>query len=214
MSIKAILWDFGGVLTSSPFEAFNAYEKRRGIPKDFIRKVNSKNHLNNAWARFESNKIDLEQFDREFLQETNKAGFPISGREVTVLLGGDLRPRMVSALKLCAKHYKIGCLTNNANAGTGSGMSNSQIRASAVAEVMALFDVVVESSKEGIRKPNPEIYHLACQRLKVSPTEVIYLDDLGINLKPARVIGMLTIKVISEEQAIADLADASGLNIS
>ena len=213
MTIKAVLWDFGGVLTSSPFEAFNNYENQRGIPKDFIRKVNSKNHLNNAWARFESSKIDIEQFDTEFLEETKEAGFPIRGREVTRLLGGDVRPRMVAAIKLCAQHYKVGCLTNNANAGTGSGMSNSHDRASAVAEVMKLFDVVVESSKEGIRKPEVAIYHLACRRMNVLPTEVIYLDDLGINLKPAREIGMSTIKVVSEEQTIAELRALSGLEI-
>ncbi len=212
MTFKAVLWDFGGVLTSSPFVAFNRYESEQGLPQDFIRSVNARNHEDNAWARFESSRIDVDEFDRQFLAETTAAGYPVRGHDVIPLLGGDVRPRMVSVLRRCRQDLKNVCLTNNARTGQGAGMSSSQRQAQAVAEVMALFDEVIESSKEGIRKPDPAIYRLACARLNEAPERVVYLDDLGVNLKPARAMGMTTIKVVSEEQAIADLGAALGIS--
>lgn len=214
MIFSAILWDFGGVLTSSPFDAFNRYEAERGITNDFIRSVNAVNHQDNAWARFESSRIDADEFDRQFLAETTAAGYPIPGRDVMGLLGGDVRPCMVEVLRRCKQDYQVACLTNNANAGSGSGMSANARQASDVAAVMTLFDLVIESSKEGIRKPDPAIYAMACERLNVDAARIVYLDDLGINLKPARAMGMTTIKVLNEAQAINDLADVLAIEFA
>lgn len=214
MGFKAILWDFGGVITASPFDAFNRYEAARGLPRDFIRTVNARNHADNAWAQFESSRIDAATFDVAFAAETAAAGHPIPGRDVMALLGGEVRPRMVAVLKRCKALYKVGCLTNNAKAGQGAGMAASAELAAAVAAVMQLFDAVIESSKEGMRKPDPRIYGLACERLGVSAPEVVYLDDLGINLKPARELGMTTIKVVDEDQAIAELGRTLDVDFS
>lgn len=203
---EAILWDFGGVLTSSPFEAFNRYEAQLGLPRDFIRTVNATNPESNAWADFESSRISADEFDARFQEETRRAGHAIPGRIVIDMLSGDVRPRMVEALKRCKQHYRVACITNNVKSGEGPGMARSADKAARVREVMALFDLVVESSKEGVRKPDPRIYELTCQRLNVSPAKSVFLDDLGINLKPARDLGMTTIKVVSEAQAIAELA--------
>lgn len=205
MTIAAVLWDFGGVLTTSPFDAFNRFEVERGIPVDFIRGVNTLNPTTNAWAQFESNQISLDEFDRAFERESCAAGHSISGREIVALLSGDIRPRMVEVLKRCKVDYKIACITNNVKAGQGPTMAKSASLAGSILEVMALFECVIESSEEGIRKPNPRIYELVCERLGIAATEAVYLDDLGINLKPARAMGMQTIKVVSEDQAIADL---------
>ena len=213
MTITAVLWDFGGVLTSSPFEAFNRFEHECGIPRDFIRGINSVNPTINAWARFESDQISLEEFDREFADETHAAGHRIGGREITALLSGKLRPRMVKVLERCRVDYQVACITNNVKARNGASMANSVELASAISEVMGLFECVIESSKEGIRQPDPRIYTLACDRLGVHPTETVYLDDLGINLKPARSHGMHTIKVVSEGQAIADLSRELGIDL-
>ena len=202
----AVLWDFGGVITSSPFEAFNRYEAAHGIPLDFIRTVNATDPENNAWALFESSQISADQFDSMFLAETRLAGYAIPGRIVIELLSGDVRPRMVDVLKRCKQHYRIACITNNVKAGTGPGMSRSAEQAARVQEAMALFDFVVESSKEGVRKPDPRIYRLACERLNVTPDRTVFLDDLGINLRSARELGMTTIKVTGEAQAIRDLS--------
>lgn len=211
MTYKAVLWDFGGVITTSPFDAFNRYEAECGLPRDFIRGVNARNHEDNAWARFESSRIDAAEFDRQFLAETTAAGHAVPGADVIPLLGGDVRPRMVSVLRRCKQDLRVACLTNNARTGKGAGMSSNAEQARAVAEVMTLFDLVIESSKEGIRKPDPAIYRLACERLGVAPAEIVYLDDLGINLKPARAMGMTTIKVLDQDQAILDLGEALGI---
>lgn len=211
MPIEAVLWDFGGVVTSSPFESFNRFEKEMDYPRDFIRGINSTNPETNAWALFESNQISVDEFDLAFEKESRAAGHSIPGKEVIKLLAGNVRPRMIEVLKRCKQDYKISCLTNNVRAGTGPGMSRSPENAAEVAAAMSLFDHVLESSKEGMRKPQPEFYLLACERMGVEPERVVYLDDLGINLKPARQLGMTTIKVLSEEQAIKDLSDTLGI---
>ena len=208
---SAILWDFGGVFTSSPFEAFNKLEEKLGVPQDFIRQTNAIDPEHNAWAQFESNSVSLDEFDDLFAAESAARGHRIQGKEVIAVLSGQLRPRMVEVLKLCKAHYKVACITNNVKAGEGPGMARGKGKADAVAEVMSLFDLVVESSVEGVRKPNPEIYIRTCERLGVPCDHAIFLDDLGINLKPAKALGMQTIKVVSEAQAIEDLATLTGL---
>lgn len=208
---KAILWDFGGVITSSPFEAFNRYEAERGLPKDCIRGLNSVNPDTNAWARFERSEVSAEEFDGVFLAEAQAAGFEIPGRDVIACLSGDVRPRMVAALKKCAEHFKVGCITNNVSAGEGPGMASSTGKAAQVQAAMATFEIVIESSKVGIRKPDPEIYKLACRELGVEPADAVYLDDLGINCKPAHALGMTAIKVVDPDVALKELEEATGL---
>ena len=211
--LDAILWDFGGVFTTSPFENFNLLEERCGAPRDFIRTLNSVNPTTNAWAQFESNQVSLEEFDELFAKESKLAGHEIRGKEVISMLSGDLRPKMVELLKLCKEQYKVACITNNVKAGRGPGMSSDDDKASKVSKVMELFDDVIESSVEGIRKPNPEIYKLACQRISVEPEKCLFIDDLGINLKPAKELGMKTIKVLSEAQALKDICLITNINL-
>jgi len=208
--IEAVIWDFGGVLTSSPFEAFNRYEAGRGLPKDFIRGINATNPDTNAWALFERNECSLDEFDELFAKESEAKGALVRGRDVVELLSGDIRPEMVEALKRCKARAKVGCITNNVAAGSGAGMARSEEKAALVGEIMSLFDHVVESSKVGIRKPDPRIYAMACEALGVSPAGSVYLDDLGINLKPAAQLGMRTIKVLNAEQALRELEEAVG----
>ncbi len=210
--IEAIVWDFGGVITTSPFEAFNRYEEKHGLPQNFIRSINATNPDANAWAQFESNSIGFDAFDVLFARESKMAGHRVSGRDVISLLYGDVRSGMIDVLKICKKHYKVACITNNVAPSDGHSIIPDPEKARKVAEAMALFDLVVESSLEGIRKPDPRIYALTCDRMGVAPDKAVFLDDLGINLKPARAMGMQTIKVVSEEQAIAELAEITGLN--
>jgi len=210
-NIEAIIWDFGGVFTTSPFEAFNRFEAERGLPRDFIRKVNATNPQSNAWALFECSRIDADEFDRKFLEESTAMGHPVRGAEILPLLSGELRPRMVEALKLCKRHYKVGCITNNVNHGMGAAMASRADRAARADEVMRHFDAIIESSKTGIRKPDPRIYVMMCERLGVRAPACVYLDDLGINCKPAAQLGMTAIKVVSESQTLAELEAATGL---
>ncbi len=211
MTIEAVIWDFGGVFTTSPFEAFNRYELARGLPKDFIRTINATNPDANAWALFEQAKIDAAGFDGLFLEESTAAGQAVRGADVLPLLSGDFRPAMVEALKACKAVFKVGCITNNMAQGHGPGMAATEPGADQGAQIMALFDVVIESSKAGVRKPDPRIYEMICKALDVSPKACVYLDDLGINCKPAALLGMTAIKVISEAQALTDLARITGL---
>ncbi|RXH07253.1 HAD family hydrolase [Bradyrhizobium vignae] len=205
-----MVFDFGGVLTSSPFEAFTRFETERGLPADIIRRTNAANHQENAWARFERAEVDIETFDHLFAEESRALGAEVRGRDVLPLLQGDLRPEMVEALKRIKAQFKTGCITNNLPANAIGSMTG---RSLCIAEVMVLFDHVIESAKIGLRKPDPRIYRMMVETLKVDPNNCVYLDDLGVNLKPAREMGMTTIKVTSGAQAIADLEKATGLKL-
>lgn len=215
MKFKAILWDFGGVITSSPFDAFNAYERERGLPENLIRRINASDPDSNAWAQFERNEIGGSAFDTLFAAEAARAGFDVRGADVIALLSGTVRPRMVAALDACkAAGYALGCITNNAQVGHGAGMSADTARAATMADAMARFDHVIESSKSGIRKPDPRIYTMMCETLGVTPETCVYLDDLGINCKPAAALGMTAIKVSGEAQALDDLGRVLGMTFA
>ena len=202
------MWDFGGVILSSPFEAFNRYETEKGLPLNIIRSVNATNPDSNAWALLERNDISPAQFDAQFADESEALGHRIPGADVLALLSGDVRPAMVAALDhVIASGFRTACLTNNV-VSTSSDPSPRQIE---VAAIMGKFDHVVESSKVGCRKPEPRFYEIACELLDVSPTECVFLDDLGINLKPAAAMGMRTIKVGAPEIALQELSGHIGL---
>ena len=201
--IQAVLWDFGGVILSSPFEAFNTYEAEKGLPLDLIRRVNSTNPHSNAWALLERNDISPQEFDSLFATESEALGHRVPGADVLALLSGDVRPRMVQALDTVkAAGFKIACLTNN----VVSTEEPATERQAEVRTIMHKFDHVVESSKVGCRKPEPRFYEIACELLQMSPTECVFLDDLGINLKPAAAMGMRTIKVVNPDDALAELS--------
>jgi putative hydrolase of the HAD superfamily len=210
--IEAVIWDFGGVFTTSPFEAFARYEHEKGLPKDVIRRINSTNHETNAWARFERAELDIAGFDKAFAEEARSLGHHIPGSDVLPLLAGDFRPEMIEALRRVRASLKTGCITNNMPSNAAGGAATGRTIYSR--EIMDMFHAVIESSKVGIRKPDPRIYHMMCQALGVSPESCVYLDDLGINLKPARAMGMTTIKVESGPQAIGELEQATGLKLS
>ena len=203
---SAVLWDFGGVILSSPFEAFNHYESQHGLPTDFIRTVNATNPHANAWARLERSEISTSGFDEAFAQDSRALGHEVRGADVLALLAGEIRPEMVAALDAVQRAgYKTACLTNNV-VDDERPATLAPERAQAVAAIMSRFDVVVESSKVGVRKPEPRFYEIACELLKVEPAECVFLDDLGINLKPAAAMGMTTIKVVNPARAIAELS--------
>lgn len=214
MTFTTVIFDFGGVITASPFEAFNRLEAERGLPRDFIRRVNAADPDGNAWARFERAEIDAAAFDALFAAEARALGHELEGEAVLAVLAGAVRPAMVAALDtLKGAGLTIGCITNNVPSGKGAGMARSEELAAEVAAIMARFDHVIESSKVGVRKPDPAIYRMMCDALGVGPADCIYLDDLGINCKPAAMLGMHAIKVTSGEQALADLSAALDMTL-
>lgn len=210
MAYTTVIFDFGGVITASPFEAFNRLEAERGLPRDFVRRVNSADPDNNAWAKFERAEIDAAAFDTLFAEEARALGHELEGEAVLAVIAGAVRPAMVAALDtLNARGFTIACITNNVPGGKGvrgAGMTRSEEAANVVAAIMARFAHVIESSKAGVRKPDPRIYEMMCDALGVEPGECVYLDDLGINCKPAAQLGMHAIKVTSGDQALADLS--------
>jgi putative hydrolase of the HAD superfamily len=208
-AIRAVLFDFGGVILASPFEAFADYERARDLPPDFIRGLNATNPDANAWARLERNEIDFDEFCRLFEAEADAAGHRIDARDMLALISGDLRPAMVDAVRRCKEAgLKIALLTNN---WVSLDSRSPDITAPERDEVLHLFDVIIESSKVGVRKPDPRFYELACEALGIEPSEAVFLDDLGVNLKPARAMGMTTIKVVDPDDALAELETVLGL---
>jgi putative hydrolase of the HAD superfamily len=210
--IKAVIFDFGGVILTSPFEAFARYERETGLPDGFLRQLNATNPDTNAWAKLERSEVDLVGFPELYEAEARQAGQAIDGAAVLSLLVGELRPEMVEALRRCHERLRTALLTNNFVA-AGDGVGDAPHRGP-LAEVLDHFDVIVESSRAGVRKPDPAIYELVCAELAIEPAEAVFLDDLGINLKPARAMGMTTIKVADPAQAIADLEDVVGFALS
>src|ERR1700749_1221540 len=142
---RAVLWDFGGVILSSPFEAFRTYEQEAGLPEDFIRGLNARNPDANAWAKMERSEVSLAEFVALFEAEAAAHGHKLDGWRVLKAISGEIRPQIVAAL--------------------GRGPE----KAAGVPEVMTLFEHVVESSKLGFRKPAPRIYQHACELIGVPP---------------------------------------------
>jgi epoxide hydrolase-like predicted phosphatase len=201
--IKAVMFDIGGVLTTGPFEGFARYEREHGLPEGLIRRINSTNPDTNAWALFERGQVDFAGFCELFESEARGLGYDVDAQAVMAALRGEPRPEMVAAVRFCKSRFKTAGLTNN--------FASSRERPEASSGIYGLFDVLIESSKVGVRKPDPRFYELACEALSVVPSEAVFLDDLGINLKPARQMGMHTIKVTSGPQAVGELYAVLGV---
>ena len=212
MRYRAVIFDLGGVVLPSPFEAFRTYERAQGLPHRFVSEVIVQRGEHGAWSRFERGELDPAAFADAFEAECADAG----GRVVVADLFGSMRdgddlprPTMVAAIQTLRAHgVRTAALTNNwADEGGGTHVTGESELAR---RLDALFDTIVESAREGVRKPDPRIYQLACERLDVRPEESVFLDDLGANLKPARAMGMATIKVDDPDVALAELASVLG----
>ena len=197
----------GGVIMSGPWEGFAAYERENGLPEGLIRRINSTDPDSNAWARMERGEIKLEEFAAAFEGEAAALGYRVDGMAVISMLGVELRPVVAEAVRRCSERLKTGLLTNN-----WSPLASSE-RTPEMAELLGWFDVVVESSVVGVRKPDPAFYTMACESLGVEPAACVFLDDLGVNLKPARAMGMTTIKVVDPDDALAELEAAVGFAV-
>jgi len=200
----AVLFDFGGVLADGPFDAFARYETENGLPAGFVRALNAADHDTNAWARLERGEVSLDEFCDLFEHEAREAGGILDARAILAALVGEIRPTMVEAVRRCKVHFRTGLLTNNFVTIEGEERFEA---------LSGLFDTVIESAVEAVRKPDPRFYLLACERLAVDPSRSVFLDDLGINLKPARELGMATIKVTDPDEALSALEDLLGIDL-
>lgn len=207
MTYKAVIFDIGGVILPSPFDAWATYENEIGLPVGFIRRVVAAGGETGAWSRLERNEISMEDFVRVFEEECEAAGGTLLAREVLSRIGtgaGGPREEMLTAIRRIKEEgLKTAAITNNfVREGGGQGSFREN-----------LFDLVVESSILGLRKPDPRIYLHTCERLAIEPQEAVFLDDLGVNLKPARELGMTTIKVVDPDVALKELEEALGFSV-
>jgi len=211
VALRAVIFDLGGVIAPSPIEAFRDYERAQGLPHRFISEVIVASGDHGAWARLERGELDLVGFGAAFEQECADAGQAVAADDMLACLHASdgPHPAMLTAVaRIRAEGLKTAALTNNWIPTDQAPTTSSRM------PLDEIFDVVVESHREGLRKPDPRIYELTCERLGVAPTETAFLDDLGVNLKPARAMGMFTIKVDDPHDALAELEAALGFSLS
>jgi putative hydrolase of the HAD superfamily len=211
MAHSAVLFDLGGVVLGSPLQAIRDYAIGLGFEPDAIHRVVARTAPHGAWSRLERGELALDAFHAAFEADCLAAGLRIEARAMMARMADAAAPRpaMLQAIaRLREAGLRVGALTNNwAHASAeGDGDGTRALRRH--------FDVFVESCVEGLRKPDPAIYRLACDRLGVPPERVIFLDDIGGNLKPARALGMATIKVEDPDRALAELSVLVGLELS
>ncbi len=209
MTYEAVVFDLGGVVFPSPLDVFRAYERDRGLPHRFLSEVVLADPEHGAWSRLERGELNFDEFCDAFDAECAAHGGTVSARELmdAVRVGLDARPEMVTAIGAIRRRgLKTAALTNNG--------ADDPARTNRASPTDDWFDVMVESAVEGLRKPDPRIYALVCERLDVSPSATVFLDDLGANLKPARELGMTTIKVAEPEAALTELESVLGFELA
>jgi len=209
MRFAAVFFDLGGVVLTSPFDAFAAHERERGLAPGFLRGVVHGGGEDGAWARLERGELPIDEFALAFEAECAAQGGEISVRDLMTAVSANSgpRPAMVTAIhRIRAAGLRTGAITNN---WVGPGDGTDRIGTG----LPGLFDAVIESATTGLRKPDPRIYRLACERLGVEPSASVFLDDLGVNLKPARALGMATIKVIDPADALRELEALLGIEL-
>lgn len=212
--LKAVIFDFGGVFTTSPVTHFMDYERKAGLPPMFLSSVVKARLNDGAFARFERAELTLDEFDAAFAAETRAAGHEVTGRTLVGLLKLDFRPDMIAALDAVkAAGFKTGCITNNMPGGGAEDWAKTREGVETAARIMATFDHVIESAKAGVRKPEPRIYEMMCAALDLPPAACCFVDDLGVNLKPAKAMGMAVVKVPFDDHrpALAALGALTGL---
>lgn len=208
--VHAVLFDFGGVVLSSPIDGFLAYEASAGLPRGFLQRINMTNPDTNAWACMERGEISEDEFYRRFEAEAVALGHALDARAALAQLTGEVQPIMLDAIKSLRSRYTVACLTNNMTIGHGTAMASTPEKSAEISNAMALFEHVIESRVIGARKPEPKFFARACEVIGAEPKRCVFLDDLGQNLKTARALGMTTIKVTSVSQALAELETVLG----
>ena len=204
----AVIFDLGGVVFPSPFEAFDAYDTDAGLTVGTVRSLIKTSSEIGAWAALERGELTLPEFYAELESEASAAGFTIDAARLMGMIatGFGARPAMAKAItRIREAGLRTAALTNNwprSDDGTPSMNGNA-----------LGFDVIVESAVVGLRKPDPRIYELVLSQLEVEANATVFLDDLGINLKPARAMGMTTIKVIDPARALTELAATLGFEV-
>jgi putative hydrolase of the HAD superfamily len=202
VAFRAVIFDLGGVVLGSPLRAIGRFERERGLPGGLVNRVVVETGPGGAWARLERGELALPRFLSAFEAECARAGHELNAADLMAAIGEQSAPRdaMLEAVsRIRARGMAAAALTNNwVGDGEGTGVLRGH------------FDAFFESSLLGLRKPDPRIYTHACDALGVLPEQVIFLDDIGRNLKPARALGMTTLKVDDPGEALLALEGLLG----
>ena len=199
VSHRAVIFDLGGVVLGSPLHAIARYERELGIPEGFINRVVVDTGPAGGWSRLERGELSMEDFFAAFDRDCENAGQRISARDLMERIAESSAPRplMLEAIRrIRARGLRTAALTNNW--AEDDGREGTKL-------LEPHFDVFVESSVLGLRKPDPRIYEHTCREIGVEPPQAVFLDDIGRNLKAARAMGMATIKVVEPAQALSEL---------
>jgi putative hydrolase of the HAD superfamily len=204
--LAAVVFDVGGVVTGSPLAAIARYEREHGLEPSAVNRAIAVAGDGGAWSRLERGELALDDFYGLFQAECAAGGLVLDAALMMryIAEAGAPRPRMLAAIRrLRAGGLRVAALTNNWRTAAGA----------AARPLRAHFDVFIESSVVGLRKPDPRIYTLVCEALGVPPSRAAFLDDIGRNLKAARALGMTTIKVDDPDVALAELSRVVGLDL-
>eukprot|EP00002_Diphylleia_rotans_P000902 TRINITY_DN10486_c0_g1_i1.p1 TRINITY_DN10486_c0_g1~~TRINITY_DN10486_c0_g1_i1.p1 ORF type:complete len:213 (+),score=63.64 TRINITY_DN10486_c0_g1_i1:57-695(+) len=198
--MKAIFFDLGGVVLDSPLHMIADYEKKNGIPHNYINYMIIKGGVDGPWAKLETGRYTVEEFCSEFNELCEKDGTKLDMREVfRIIQTARPRPIMIQAiLRLRELGFQVAAITNN-------WKPTSEKELEQTLELSKIFDAFIESRVLGIRKPHPEIFQVALETLKVSASESIFLDDISANVRAAKKLGFTTIKVVEPTQALQEL---------
>jgi len=206
MTPKAIIFDLGGVVLSSPLAVMAQVQAEQGEAMSTVVSILSNYADDGPWAQLERGEVEADEFCTLLDAQTAAKGVSFSARRLLDAIATHLhiRPEMVAAIRHLRAHgFQVAALTNNWNAGDGF--------AERVSQLAPEFDVFVESYRVHMRKPEPRIYRHVLKELNVAPESAVFLDDFGVNLKPAREMGMATIRVGDPTKALQELEALCGL---
>lgn len=189
-TIKAIIFDYGGVYMDSPFVALSEVAVEMGVSGQLLKQITFGDFYvdgNHAWHRLERGEIGLEQTRELILAEGRKHGLEADIYQMFARFASIekcMRQELVQeTLKWKERGYQLAIITNNIREFAGW-------RTSFPYDIETVFDVISDSSHLGIRKPNPLIYHHTLRELGVSPSEALFLDDHLPNVEAARKVGI------------------------
>jgi epoxide hydrolase-like predicted phosphatase len=201
---RAVVFDLGGVLTTSPVPALARLLVPQGHDPQTVYAWFT--NPTGAWAQYETGQLTEQEVQPALEREAEKVGLDLDVRAFleTFFAGFEVRPKMVQVVESMKGRARLGCLTNTVRRNAGAELFG-------IAAVA--FDAVVASCEVGMRKPAPDIYDLMCRKLGVGPAEVVFLDDHQPNVQAAREVGMTGLLFTTEDIAIRALEEATGFSL-
>ncbi|XP_069340931.1 bifunctional epoxide hydrolase 2 isoform X2 [Eulemur rufifrons] len=221
MALRVAVFDLDGVLALPGVSgALGRTEEALALPRGFLNEAFQKGGPDGSSARLMRGEITFSQW-APLMEENRKKHCEASGIRLpedfsmSQIIGRVIsarkinRPMLQAAVALRKKGFTTCILTNNWLDDRAERGGLAQM----MCELRPNFDFLIESCRIGMAKPDPQIYKFALDTLKASPSEVVFLDDIGANLKPARDLGMVTILVRDTDTALRELEKVTGTQL-